>query len=158
MQGCSMKQGTVSPRYLKGVAVSPTISDCESWDNTASCSQDVVEGGYGINAPWIEVASCGLTLTLTETMSMSPEGKRMQFLVFLNDTVCFHVLDTVGQNPSPGTQQYDPCCVGLPVTLRKISIRPLSPVKGERLMACHQAQCEIGQLVEKKTYILCKDH
>ena len=51
---CSMKQGTVSPwstaaHCFRVLQVFPTMSDCESRtpsEHTASCSQDVVEGGF----------------------------------------------------------------------------------------------------------------
>ena len=71
MQLCSMKQGTVSPwttdkRCFRVLQVFPTMSDCESWENTTSCSQDVIEGGCGSNAPQSKVASCGLTYTLLD--------------------------------------------------------------------------------------------
>ena len=45
--------------------VFPTMSDCESWERTTSCSQDVVEGGLGSDAPRNKVASYGLTFRLT---------------------------------------------------------------------------------------------
>ena len=32
-------------------------SDCESWEHIASCSEDVVEGGFGSNAARSKVAS-----------------------------------------------------------------------------------------------------
>ena len=68
MQFCSMKQGTVSPRStaprcFRVLQVFPTMSDCESREHTASCSQDVVEGGFGSNAPRNKIESSGLTLT-----------------------------------------------------------------------------------------------
>ena len=68
MQHCSMKQGTVPPwsnvpRCFRVLQVFPTMSDCESWENTASCSQDVVEGGFESNAPRKKIESSGLTLT-----------------------------------------------------------------------------------------------
>ena len=67
MQLCSMKQGSVppwcsTPRCFRMLQVFPTMSDCESCENTASCSQDVVERGFGSNAPRSKVASSGLTL------------------------------------------------------------------------------------------------
>ena len=51
---------STAPRCFKALQVFPTMSDCKSWENTASCPQDVVEGGYGSNAPWSKVASSGL--------------------------------------------------------------------------------------------------
>ena len=66
MQLCSMKQGTVSPwsiapRCLKVLQVFPTMSDCEIWEHTVSCSQEVVEGGYGSSGPRGKGASFGLS-------------------------------------------------------------------------------------------------
>ena len=47
MQFCSIKQGTVSPWSTapRSFRVFPTMSGCESWEHTASCSKDVVDGG-----------------------------------------------------------------------------------------------------------------
>ena len=67
MQLCSMKQGTVPPRCFGVSQVFPTMSgssDCESWEHTASCSQDVAEGGFGSNSPRSKVASSGMTLSV----------------------------------------------------------------------------------------------
>ena len=44
---------STAPRCLGVLQVFPTMSDCESWEHTASCSLDVVEGGFG---PMLRVA------------------------------------------------------------------------------------------------------
>ena len=69
MQLCSMKQGTVCPwstaaRCFRALQVFPTMSDCENWEHTASCSQAVVGGGLVSNVPRNKVASSGLTFRL----------------------------------------------------------------------------------------------
>ena len=63
---CPTKHGTLFPwstasRCFRVLPVFPTMSDSSDCEHTASCSQDVVEGGVASNAPWSKVASFGLT-------------------------------------------------------------------------------------------------
>ena len=82
-----MKQGTVSPwstapRCYRVLQVFPTMSDCESWENTVSCTQDVVEGGCRSNAPRSEVASSELIFSLhhLSTKELSLDVRMMWFV------------------------------------------------------------------------------
>ena len=57
---------STAPRCYRVLQVFPTMwdsSDCESLEHTASCSQDVVKGGFGSTGPQRKVASSGLTLS-----------------------------------------------------------------------------------------------